>query len=154
MPKFTVKNLNRFLAIKLPSAYIAGIRVTGISDAEASAKVTHKWINQNPFKSMYWAVQGMAAELVTGILVMKKIKDANRKISMLVVHQEGSFFKKATGAITFHCDQGAIIQEAIDKTIETGEGQTFLLKATGQNESFEKVSEWTFTWSIKAKPKK
>ena len=91
MPKFTVSNLNRFLAIKLPSAFISGVRVSAISATEAHARVTHKWINQNPFKSLYWATQGMAAELVTGILMMKKIKESKHKISMLVVKQEGSF---------------------------------------------------------------
>ena len=115
------------------------------------AAVRHKWINQNPFKSLYWATQGMAAELVTGLLVMKKIKDSKKKISMLVVHQEGDFFKKATGLITFNCDQGERIDEAIRKTVETGEGQTFQLEAAGFNEQYEKVSSFDFTWSIKLK---
>lgn len=151
MTKFSVSNLNRFLALKLPSAYFSGIRVTSISNSEAMASVRHKWINQNPFKSLYWATQGMAAELVTGLLVMKKIKESKKKISMLVVHQEGDFFKKATGLITFSCDQGNRIDEAIQRTIETGEGQTFLLQAEGFNEEYEKVSSWEFTWSIKVK---
>ena len=151
MTKFSVSNLNRFLALKLPSAYFSGIRVTSISNTEAMASVRHKWINQNPFKSLYWATQGMAAELVTGLLVMKKIKESKKKISMLVVHQEGDFFKKATGLITFSCDQGNRIDEAIQRTIDTGEGQTFLLKAEGFNEEYEKVSAFEFTWSIKVK---
>jgi len=151
MTKFSVANLNRFLALKLPSAYFSGIRVSGISDNEAMATVRHKWINQNPFKSLYWATQGMAAELVTGLLVMKKIRKSKKKISMLVVHQEGDFFKKATGRITFNCDQGERIDQAIKKSIETGEGQTFLLQAEGFNEEYEKVSSFVFTWSIKAK---
>ena len=151
MTKFSVSNLNRFLALKLPSAYFSGIRVTSISNTEAMASVRHKWINQNPFKSLYWATQGMAAELVTGRLVMKKIKESKKKISMLVVHQEGDFFKKATGLITFSCDQGNRIDEAIQRTIDTGEGQTFLLKAEGFNEEYEKVSAFEFTWSIKVK---
>ena len=151
MTKFSVSNLNRFLALKLPSAYFSGIRVTSISNSEAMASVRHKWINQNPFKSLYWATQGMAAELVTGLLVMKKIKESKKKISMLVVHQEGDFFKKATGQITFSCDQGNRIDEAIQRTLETGEGQTFLLQAEGFNEEYEKVSAFEFTWSIKVK---
>lgn len=151
MTKFSVSNLNRFLALKLPSAYFSGIRVTSISDSEAMASVRHKWINQNPFKSLYWATQGMAAELVTGLLVMKKIRESKKKISMLVVHQEGDFFKKATGLIIFNCDQGNRIDEAIERTIKTGEGQTFLLQAEGFNEQYEKVSSFEFTWSIKEK---
>ena len=151
MPKFSVPNLNRFLALKLPSAYFSGIRVTGISAQEAMATVRHQWINQNPFKSLYWATQGMAAELVTGLLVMKKIRESGKKISMLVVHQEGDFFKKATGKITFNCDQGEKIDKAIAETVKTGEGQTFILQAEGFNEQYEKVSSFEFTWSIKLK---
>ena len=151
MPKFTVKNLNRFLAIKLPSAYISGIRVTHISEKKASAKVRHRWINQNPFRSLYWATQGMAAELVTGILMMKKINDSGRKISMLVVHQEGSFHKKATGKITFNCDQGMEVDQAIQRAVQTGEGQNRILKASGINEENIMVSDFSFTWSIKLK---
>ena len=151
MPKFTVRNLNRFLAIKLPSAFISGIRVSAISDTEAHAKVTHKWINQNPFKSLYWATQGMAAELVTGILMMKKINDSGQKISMLVVKQEGSFHKKATGKIIFSCLQGVEIDKAIALALKTGEGQSIVLKASGYNEENIMVSDFAFTWSIKLK---
>lgn len=151
MPKFTVRNLNRFLAIKLPSAYISGIRVSAISDTEAHAKVTHKWINQNPFGSLYWATQGMAAELVTGILLMKKIKDSGQNISMLVVKQEGSFHKKATGKIVFSCLQGTEIDQIISKAIQTGEGQHLLLKATGYNQDNVMVADFEFSWSIKLK---
>ena len=151
MTQFTAKNLNRFLALKLPSAYFSGIRVKGMSDNEAMASVRHQWINQNPFKSLYWATQGMAAELVTGLLVMKKIKDSGKKLSMLVVHQEGSFFKKATGLITFSCDQGKRVDQAIAEALSTGEGQTFKLSAEGFNENYESVSKFEFTWSIKLK---
>lgn len=153
MPKFSVKNLNRFLAFKLPSAYISGIRVTEITDENAVATVKHRWINQNPFQSLYWATQGMAAELVTGILMMKKIKDSGHKISMLVVKQEGSFHKKATGRITFSCEQGNAIDKVIKKAIESNEGQSLALQAKGFDQENNMVSDFEFIWSIKLKTK-
>jgi hypothetical protein len=152
MSKINVKNLNRFLFFKLPSAFISGVRVSSISDEKATAYVKHRWINQNPFKSLYWATQGMAAELVTGILMIKKIKDSGHKIAMLVVKQEGGFHKKATGKIIFTCDQGAKIDKLIDIAIKTKEGQTIALDAAGYNEENEMVSSWSFTWSIKLRP--
>ena len=94
MNKFTPRKLNVFLMFKLPAAYFCGIRVSYISEQQAIARVKHKWINQNPFKSLYWAVQGMASELVTGILLMKKIEESGKKISMLVTNQHGTFTKK------------------------------------------------------------
>ncbi|MCK5677756.1 MAG: DUF4442 domain-containing protein [Flavobacteriaceae bacterium] len=151
MTKFTVKKLNKFLLFKLPSAYFSGIRVTSINDKEAMASVKHQWINQNPFKSLYWATQGMASELVTGILVMKQIDKSGEKISMLVTKQNGSFTKKATGKITFICSDGDIIKKAIDKTIATGEGQNIVMTAEGFNEEYESVSKFEYEWSIKVK---
>ena len=151
MTKFSVRNLNRFLAIKLPSAYISGVRVIELTDKNAIATVKHRWINQNPFRSLYWATQGMAAELVTGILMMKKIKDSGQKISMLVVKQEGTFHKKATGRITFSCDQGKAIDEIIEKAIKTNEGQSLVIGAAGFDQENDMVSDFEFTWSIKVK---
>ena len=151
MSKFTVKKLNKFLLFKLPSAYLSGVRVQSISDDEAVATVRHKWINQNPFKSLYWATQGMASELATGILVMKQIAESGKNISMLVTKQQGSFTKKATGRINFTCKDGKLIREAIDKAIATGEGQTIVMSAEGIDEHGESVSKFEYEWSIKMK---
>ncbi len=151
MRKFTPRSLNIFLMFKLPSAFISGIRVTSISDQQATAKVHHKWINQNPFKSLYWAVQGMASELVTGILVMKRIDKSGKSISMLVINQSGTFTKKATGRINFICNDGDRVKQAIDQTIETGEGQNLIMMAEGFNEDNESVSKFEYEWSLKVK---
>ncbi len=151
MRKFTIKKLNKFLFLKLPSAYLSGIRVTSIEQKEAQATVKYQWINQNPFKSMYWATQGMASELVTGILLMKAIAQSGKKISMLVISQNGEFFKKATGRITFICKEGELINNMIKDAIDTGEGQTLKLTAEGFNEEFEIVSKFEYTWSVKVK---
>lgn len=151
MPRFTVKNMNRFVLFKIPSAFFSGVRVTEIKDSSVLVQVKHKWRNQNPFNSMYWAVQGMASELTTGILVMKHIAESKRKISMLVTHQEADFFKKATGKITFSCKDGIEIKNAVQKTIETGEGQTVKLISEGFNEEGIKVSSFMYIWSIRLK---
>ena len=70
----TPRKINLFNMLKLPAAYFTGIRVKAIDEKSCTVSVKHRWVNQNPFKSMYWAVQGMAAELSTGALVMGKIK--------------------------------------------------------------------------------
>jgi len=151
MPKITVKNMNKFLMFKLPSAYFSGVRVKSIAHNEAIATVKHKWINQNPFKSLYWAIQGMTSELATGILVIKEIQKSGKKISMLVTRQTGTFTKKATGRINFICKDGHLIKASIDKTIATGEGQTVTMTAEGFDEKGDSVSKFEYEWSIKIK---
>lgn len=147
----TASKLNQFLFFKLPSAFICGVRVKTIDVTECIVSVKHRWINQNPFQSMYFAVQAMGAELSTGALVMYHIQKSGRKISMLVANNKGNFTKKATGRITFTSKDGHLIEEAIQKTIATGEGQTFWMKSIGMNEQGVQVSEMDFEWSVRVK---
>ncbi len=149
--EFIPSKINRFLLFKLPSAWIAGIRVKEITDNKAVVTATHKWINQNPFRSMYFAVLAMGAELSTGILVMKKIQDTGKNISMLVTHMEADFTKKARGKIRFICEDGELIDEKIRLAIETGEAYTFDLHSRGYDEQDDEVCHFTFQWSIKVK---
>ncbi len=149
--EFTAGNLNKFLFFKLPSAFWCGVRVKSIEANRCVVTVKHRWMNQNPFNSMYFAVQAMAAELTTGALVMFQIKKSGQKISMLVANNKGNFSKKATGIITFVSNDGNLIEQAIQKTIETGEGQTFWMKSIGTNEKGEQVSEMDFEWSVRLK---
>ena len=146
------RKLNTYTLFKLPSAYFSGVRAKFLDDEKCIVSVRHRWINQNPFKSMFWAIQGMAAELATGALVMKKIKESGKKISMLVVTNNATFSKKATGRITFTCSEGKQLDEALKKAIETKEGQTIWLNAKGVNSDGVEVSNFNFEWTLKVKP--
>lgn len=147
----SANKLNLFLAFNLPSAFLCGVRVKQINAFECRVGVRHKWINKNPFKSMFWAVQGMAAELATGALIIMKIKQLNKKISMLVIKNEAQFTKKAKGRITFRCTQGMDIDKVLQSAIESGEGQTLTLKAEGRDEAGDVVATFNFLWSLKRK---
>ena len=148
------KKITTFTFFKLPSVFWLGIRVKSISEEECTVKVKHRWISQNPFKSLFWAVQGMAAELSTGALVMSNIEDSNLPISMLLLNNKANFSKKATGRITFTCKDGLKIKEAINKAIETKEGQTCWMTSIGKNENGEIVSTFEFEWTVKLRNKK
>ena len=147
----TPSKLNTYTIFKLPSAFFCGVRTKHIDNDKCIVTVKHNWINQNPFKSMFWAVQGMAAEFSTGALMIGKIQESGKKISMLVTTNNATFTKKATGRITFTCSDGKGIDEAIKRTIATGEGQTLWMKSVGVNEDGIVVSTFNFEWSIKVK---
>lgn len=145
------RKLNTFTMFKLPSAWWCGVRVKYIDEKSCVVTVRHRWINQNPFRSMFWAVQGMAAELATGAMVMTKIQATGKKISMLVANNNANFSKKAKGKITFTCNDGERIEEALRKTMETGEGQTFWMQAIGKDEQGDVVSAFNFEWTVRVK---
>jgi hypothetical protein len=70
---------------------------------------------------------------------------------MLVVKFEANYFKKATGRTRFECKDGAMLLNAIEKAIATGDPQVFVATSTGTNQQGEKVAECFITWSFKAK---
>lgn len=149
--KITPYRLNKLLLLKLPAAYFTGVRVAYIDSERCVATVKFRWINQNPFKSMFWAVQGMAAELTTGALVMSKIAQQKLNMSMLLIGNTGKFMKRSRGKITFTCKEGELVDKSIAKALENREGQSITMNAIGINEEGIEVSNFTFEWSIKVR---
>ena len=135
----------------LPSAWWSGVRVTSFDDNLAEVSVRHRWVNQNPFGSIFWAVQGMAAELSTAIFVMRAIKKTGLPVSMLVVNNNATFKKKARGLIKFHCIQGMEVSQVVENAISEGKAKKITLKSIGKDMSGDVVSAFEFEWTIKRK---
>ena len=146
--KYTPNQINKWMLFKLPAAWLTGVRISSISDTKCEVKVRFKWINQNPYRSMFWAVQGMAAELTTGMLLTKSIQESNTNISMLLIGNKSNFYKKAVGKIKFICDQGDVAKELINSTKKNITHKAWL-KAKGFDETGDMVSEFDFEWSCK-----
>ena len=143
-----------YMLVKLPMGFLAGLKLTGLDPDKAVVQVKYKWLTQNPFGSMYFAVLSMAAEFSTGILCLANIYKSDPAISMLVIKMESHFYKKAVGVITFTCNDGDAIIDIVKTAKETGEGVILVSKSTGVNQNGEVVAEFFITWSLKAKAPK
>jgi hypothetical protein len=66
---------------------------------------------------------------------------------MLVANNKGNF-KKATGRITFVCENGDLIERAIEESIATGEGQTFWMKSIGTDEKEFRYLRWILNGAL------
>jgi hypothetical protein len=140
-----------FLFFKLPSAFFAGVRLRDINSQQSVVTVPYKWFSQNPFRSTYFACLAMAAEMSTGVLGLMQLHKRKPAVSMLVVKLEAEYFKKAVDRTRFVCDDGELIQKAVDETIATGEARMVKAKSTGKNREGEVVAVFYITWSFKAK---
>ncbi len=138
---------------RLPAAFFAGLKVEALDEQQAIISIKQKWFNKNPFRSIYFAILSMAAEVSTGILCMAAIYKCKPAVSMLVVKSESYFYKKATGKILFTCEDGDAINSTVQEAMAGGEGKTISCKSVGKNEKGETVAEFYFTWSFKSKTK-
>jgi len=140
-----------FLFFQLPSAFFCGVRLKYLDSLKSIVSINHSWFNKNPFKSIFWAAQGMAAELTTGSLIKNVIKESGLNVSYLVVENKSSFFKKATGKIIFECNQGKELQDLFNSFNQDNDNAIIELKSVGVDSNNVKVSEFSFTWSLKVR---
>ena len=143
-----------WLGTKLPLAAFAGLRVDQLSGNRCAVSLPYGWRSQNPFQSIYFAAQCMAAELSTGALAMLAIKSSGESVSMLVSNKSATFTKKATERTTFVCENGIDIFQAVQHTLDTGEGVTIDAHTIGTMPNGQQDSEFTFQWSFKKRSKR
>ena len=140
-----------FLFFQLPSAFFCGVRLKYLDSFKSIVSINHSWFNKNPFKSIFWAAQGMAAELTTGSLIKNAIKESGVNVSYLVVENKSSFYKKATGKIIFECNQGKELKDLFNSFDKDNNKAIIELKSIGIDSNNIKVSEFSFTWSLKVR---
>ncbi|MBL18674.1 MAG: thioesterase [Flavobacteriaceae bacterium] len=149
--RITPSSIKFYTLFKLPAAYFTGVRVRSIDEKQCTVRVRLNFMNKNPFRSMFWAVQGMAAELSTGALIKHALHGLNTKASTLVIENKATFSKKAVGQIRFGCNQGEEVLRAIHTAKESNAPQQLWLHANGLDETDEEVSSFSFLWTIKVK---
>ena len=122
--------MNLYFLKNLPSAFWWGVKVKSCSPYRSEVEVPFNWRTQNPFKSIYFAAQAGTAELSTGLMATIALRGRG-KISMLITNFEIQFLKKASQTLTFTCEEGIKIIEAVQKAIETGEGVKVVVSSIG-----------------------
>lgn len=139
-----------FMLSKLPLAFIAGVKIESLHDESCTTSIRYKWINKNPFRSLYFAALHMAAELSTGLILFEHYI-SRKDFSMLVIKTEAEYHKKAIGNITFVCKQ---VKE-VSNSIETLKDQDILpLHSVAVDSTGEIVAEFTYHWSLKKRPRR
>lgn len=141
--------LKLFFIRYLPMAFLAGLKVSTFDEKHAVVTLPYKYLTKNPFRSVYFACQAMAAELSTAIICLQALEKFEADISMLVVELEANFTKKAVGTITFSCRNHHNLDEIFGSSIAENSPQNLSFKSIGMDQDGETVAEFTITWSFK-----
>ncbi len=137
------------LFFQVPMNVIAGMRLKELNEESCKVAVPYRWLNKNPFKSTFWAVLGMAAEMSTGALAKMYTYKLEPSVAIIVGDCTGEFVTKAIGLTTFVCKDGRRIAATVKKAIKTGEPQEVLCRTIGYSPEGEEVARFTFTWKMK-----
>ncbi len=143
-----------FMLAKLPMGVAAGLRVRAIDADTCQVTVPHRWRNKNPFGSMYFAVQAMAAEMSTGAPALVACRAAEPMVRSLITGMTSEFVAQGTDTVTFTCDQVARLTAAVEEAHRTGEAVKIEVPVVGTMPDGTVVSRFTFTWSFKRSRKR
>ena len=140
----------RFYYLKsLPMGLISGIRLVQLDEDRSVTEVPFRWVNKNPFKSMYFSVQSMAAELSTAALVILALKSVDDDVAFIIVEIKAVFNKKAQSKVVFTCQDHAAILKAVSSLKKTGDTAKVTARAVGRDKEKEEVATFYFTWSLR-----
>lgn len=134
---------------RLPLAAFAGLRVEAVGEEGARVGLPAGWRTQNPFRSIYFAAQAMAAELSTGVPALLFVEDAGAPISFLVTGLSARFTRKATSHTVFAFADGASMKAAVARAAESGEPVLFTARSRGTQADGTHVADFEITWSFK-----
>lgn len=133
----------------VPAAARAGVKFVQMDGETCKITVPNLKRNRNPFRSMYFAVQSMGAEMSTALLAMLHLEAHDASIAWIVIDFKADFPSKATSDVTFTCVDGDKAREAIRLAAEGNEAQVVELKTVGTTADGTVVSNFQFRWSFK-----
>jgi hypothetical protein len=142
-------NFRLYLWARLPLAACAGLALRRLDDDGCTVALPGGWRTQNPFQSMYFAAQAMAAEMSTGAPAMMIAEGASASVSMLVREVRGVFTRRIQGDASFAFDDLEGMRAAVERAVATGESESFVARSTGRTKDGSAASEFEITWSFK-----
>lgn len=140
-----------FLFQRLPAAFFAGLRLEELNEKKAVVAVSYRWRTRNPFRSMYFAVQAMAAEMSTGLLASGYVYRSEPGVSILVTAVQAEFIKRVTGKVFFTCEDGEALAAVIQDALHAGDARTFTCVSVGSDMEGNEVSKFKITWSFRVR---
>lgn len=133
----------------LPMALFSGTRLIYLDEDRSVSTVPYCWRNKNPFHSVYFAVQSMAAELSTAAPVLLALKTLDADVAMIIVELKAEFVKKAQSDIEFTCFDYKKIYNIVSRLQQAGDTASVVARTVGRDTDGDEVAIFHFTWSFK-----
>lgn len=140
-----------YISVKMPLLALSRARVRALDLTYAETQLPFALTNRNPFGSMYFAAQMMAAEMAIGALVLLHNENHSQNFSPIVRHIDVVFQRAAYEKITFRCDEGVRVARLLERALRTGERVEDVFTVIGSTEKEGDVMKAHLTWSVRHK---
>jgi acyl-coenzyme A thioesterase PaaI-like protein len=134
--------------------YFTKPSVLEVNENRCVIRIPLNWRTRNHLRSMYFGALCIGADLAGGMIAFHLMQTRKLRVSFVFKDVKAEFLKRPEADVHFTCEDGALIQELLRRTLETGERQdaTVNVVATVPKKlGDEPVARFALTLSLKVR---
>lgn len=124
-----------------------------INERRCVVRIPLNWrTRRNDIHAMYLGVLCMGADVASGLIAFDQMQKRKLRISFVFKDMKAEFLKRAEGDVHFTNEDGALVQDLIARTLETGERQNatiHVIATVPKKLGDEPVARFEMTLSLK-----
>ena len=128
-------------------------KIEELTSERCVIKVPLNWITRRrDIRAMYLGTLCMGADVAAGLISFKLVAEKKVNVSFIFKDMKAEFLKRAEGDVLFTNNDGAVVQELMRRTLETGERQEATVNVVATVPSKlgdEPVAKFALTLSLK-----
>jgi hypothetical protein len=133
--------------------WLASPKILELTDDRCVIKIPLNWrTRRRDIRAMYLGTLCMGADVAAGLIAFKLVRERKARVSFIFKDIKGEFLKRAEGDVHFTNDDGALVQQLMARTLETGEREEATVRVTATVPSKlgnEPVARFELTLSLK-----
>tara|TARA_B100000809_G_C15058838_1_gene501597 strand:- start:166 stop:648 length:483 start_codon:yes stop_codon:yes gene_type:complete len=135
--------------IKVPMIGYTSPKLLELTGTTVRIKIKLRWRTRNHLNSMYFGALAVGADVTGGIHAFYFAKKMNKEVSFAFKGMQANFIKRAETDIVFSTNEGELIEEALVRSMETGDRINQPIKVVATNTEGEIVAEFTMISSMR-----
>lgn len=124
-----------------------------INERRCVVKIPLSWrTRRHDIHAMYLGVLCMGADVASGLIAFDQMRKRKLALSFVFKDMKAEFLKRAEGDVHFINDDGAVVQELIERALATGERQNatvHVIATVPKKLGDEPVAKFEMTLSLK-----
>lgn len=133
--------------------WLAAPKVLELSPDRCVIRVPLNWrTRRRDIHAMYLGTLCMGADVAAGLIAFHIVRERRLNVSFVFKDLKAEFLKRAEGAVHFTNNDGRVVQELMERTLQTGERQEATVNVVATVPSKlgdEPVARFALTLSLK-----
>jgi hypothetical protein len=137
--------------VKIPMIGFVRPRLLTMNENDVEVKIKLRRRSKNHLKSMYFGALAVGADIAAGIQAFYFAEKMGKPVSLAFKGIKGEFHKRAETDIIFKSNQGALVKEAMERSVKNQDRQNQAIEVVAYDLNNEVVATFEMILSVRVK---